>query len=67
MRFRDPLRGQMKTEFEEELEKLVTQAYDAGYLYAAWSDGAHVPNEVYNKSEENLQLAVKQFLEKFKR
>lgn len=30
---------------KEELEKLIKQAYDAGYLYAAWSDGAHVTNE----------------------
>ena len=52
----------MKKEFEEDFKKLIQQAYDAGYLYAAWSDGAHVTNESYNKSEDDLRLAVEQFL-----
>lgn len=47
---------------KEEFKKLIEQAYQAGYLYAAWSDGAHVTNEQYNKSEEDLRLAVEQFL-----
>jgi hypothetical protein len=56
----------MKKEFEEDLEKLITQAYDAGYLNAAWSDGAPVTNEAYEKSENDLRTAIKLFLEKHK-
>jgi peptidase E len=55
----------MKQDFKEDFEKLIKQAYDAGYLYAAWSDGAHVSNENYNKSEDDLSLAVQHFLEKY--
>lgn len=55
----------MKTDFKEEFEKLIKQAYDAGYLYAAWSDGAYPSNADYNKSEDDLQLAVEQFLIKY--
>jgi len=50
---------------KEELEKLIKLAYDAGYIYACWCDGAHVSNEHYRKSETDLEEATKQFLEKY--
>ncbi len=50
---------------KEELEKLIKQAYDAGHLAACWEDGGWPSNEQYNKSKEELRLAVKQFLEKY--
>jgi hypothetical protein len=34
-------------------------------LGACWSDGANVSNEEYYKSEEDLQAAIEQFLEKY--
>lgn len=50
---------------KEELEKLIKQAYEAGHLAACWEDGGWPSNEQYNKSEQDLELAVKQFLDSY--
>lgn len=50
---------------KEDLEKLLKLAYDAGYIYACWCDGAHVSTEHYHKSETDLEAATKAFLEKY--
>ncbi len=50
---------------KEELEKLIKQAYEAGHLAACWEDGGWPSNEQYNKSEQDLELAVKQFLDTY--
>lgn len=55
----------MKNEFFEELKQLVQQAYAAGHLAACWEDGGWPSNEQYNKSEEDLNVAVEKFLEKY--
>jgi hypothetical protein len=56
----------MKSDFEEELTKLIEQAHQAGYIYACWSDGVpELTNDKYDKSEEDLKLAIKQFAEKY--
>ena len=47
---------------KEELEKLIRQAYEAGHLAACWEDGGWPSNEQYKKSEDDLRLAVEQFL-----
>ncbi len=55
----------MKTDFKEEFEKLIKQAFEAGHLAACWEDGGWPSNADYNKSEEDLRESVKQFLEKY--
>ena len=52
-------------DFSEKLDKLIEQAYTAGYTYACWCDGANVSNEEYHKSEADLRSAVKQFLDEY--
>ncbi len=53
------------SKFEEELKALIRQAYDAGYLHAAWSDGANISNEDWKNSEKNLCLSEQEFLKKY--
>jgi hypothetical protein len=48
---------------EEELKKLIEQAHEAGCVYACWADGGDYSNEQYHKSEDDLRLAVEQFLQ----
>jgi hypothetical protein len=55
----------MKQNLKEEFEKLIKQAYDAGHLAACWEDGGWPSNDNYNKSEDDLSLAVQHFLEKY--
>ena len=50
---------------EEELKKLIEQAHEAGYVYAYWANGGDCSNDQYHKSEDDLRLAVEQFLGKY--
>lgn len=60
------LEPKMKEDFIIELEALIEQAHEAGVTYACWADGYPVTNDDYEQSKEDLELAVKQFIEKYK-
>lgn len=54
----------MNKEFEEDLEKLLAQAFKTGHVTAAWEDGAG-SNEWLYESEAALEKAKKEFWEKY--